>query len=380
MDFMNLPFYSNKTLFGHDNTTNVVAAEVNEGASPAEAVIFFRRNGKVDSEKREFHPFVLVTSLRLLGGFEKEWTHRELSGGNDYKYCVFCKDFSILKSLLAHLKKVTGSGYGSPKAPYLYFSDPVNQFLLSSGMTLFKGMKFDDVLRMQIDIETYCAPEYEFPNPDRDSDRITVISMSDSSGWERVILGTDYDEAQMIREMLREIKERDPDVIEGHNFHKFDLYYIERRAKKLKIKLSLGRDGSLLKSHNSRMNIAERTIVYPKYEIYGRHIIDTWLLAQLYDVSARELESYSLKDIARHFRVSPPGRTYVDHIDIPKLFLTDPEKLAKYSLDDVRETAAISKILAAPYFMQTQIFPFSYQNVSVRGNATRIDSLFIRET
>lgn len=372
-------FYENKVLFGHDDTRNIVAVEVDQEGDECRAVLFFRRDGRVETAREEFGPFLLLRNLGYMKGFPHDWSHRELSGGNDYRYVIFVQNPAHMKKLVDHLKKTTGAGPGSPVGPYLYQSDLVHQYLLITGRTLFMGMTFDGVLRMQLDIETFCDPDFEFSNPDRETDRIIVISMSDSTRWERVISGTDYDEPAMIREMLAEIQRRDPDVIEGHNLHKFDLDYIEKRAKRHRIPLKAGRDGSVIKRHNSRMTIAERTIVYNKYEIYGRHVIDTWLLAQLYDVSARDLESYGLKDIARHFRVSPPDRTYIEGRDISRVYLEDPARLLCYALDDVRETAAISRILSMPYFLQTQVFPFSYQNVSVRGNATRIDSLFIRE-
>ena len=42
----------------------------------------------------------------------------------------------------------------------------------------------------------------------------------------------------------------------------------------------------------------QRVIDYPRWEVRGRHLVDTWLLVQFYDVSARELESY----VAEGFR------------------------------------------------------------------------------
>lgn len=379
MDFENLEFYQNKTLFGHDPDPKIVAVDIDEEKDPLQAVIFYRRNGSVEKKTEEFHPYVLVQGLSFLENFKREWYYRELAGNNDYRYVVFCKNRSDLRSLLNHLKKVTGASYGSPQAPYLYNSDLIHQYLLISGKTLFKKMTFGEVLRMQLDIETNFTRGYEFPNPEREQDRILMIALSDNTGWERVISNREFEEPEMIKEMIEEINRRDPDVIEGHNLHKFDLNYIETRARRYGIKLKIGRDGSRIKSHRSRMNIAERTVVYKKYEIFGRHLVDTWILAQLYDVSARELESYSLKDIARHFKVAPAERTYLDHRQIPRMFVENHEALKRYNLDDVRETQAISGILSPPYFIQTQIFPYSFQNVTVRGNATRIDSLFLRE-
>ena len=44
--------------------------------------------------------------------------------------------------------------------------------------------------------------------------------------------------------MVACIRERDPDVIEGHNIFGFDLPYLAARAKMHSIRLELGRDGS----------------------------------------------------------------------------------------------------------------------------------------
>jgi hypothetical protein len=111
----------------------------------------------------------------------------------------------------------------------------------------------------------------------------------------------------MLAEMVREVRERDPDVIEGHNF-RFDLN-ISRRGQAQSRARALGRDGSPLKSQLSRTQIAERTIGYRKYEILRRHII-TWLLAQHYDVTAREPRDKGLKDIARHFGIAGADDLY----------------------------------------------------------------------
>ena len=49
------------------------------------------------------------------------------------------------------------------------------------------------------------------------------------------------------------------------------------------------------------------------------------------------------------------------------------------ALDDVRETRAVAELLSTSHFVQAQIFPYSYQNIPLRGNATKIDALFLRE-
>jgi DNA polymerase elongation subunit (family B) len=341
--------------------------------------IFSKRNGKTTSTVSSFTPFLLLADAGLLSNFPGEAEIEALQGNNFFCYLARFPSLAALQKGRQYLQRVTGKNPTAPDAPYFYLSDPIQQYLILSGQTHFLEMGFDDLTRLQLDIEVYCSEGYAFPNPAREADRIIAIAVSDSTGWEAVLSGNEMTEAEMLHAMTSLIRERDPDVIEGHNLFRFDLEYIEARAQRHGIQLPLGRDGSPLKGHASRMQIAERAITFRKYEIFGRHIVDTWILAQHYDVSARDLESYGLKDVARHFDVAGPERTYIPPEKISWHFDHDPRTLMHYALDDVRETRAIAALLAPSYFVQAQIFPLSYQNVLLRGNATKIDALLIRE-
>src|SRR6202034_2883274 len=107
-------------------------------------------------------------------------------------------------------------------------------------------------------------------------------------------------------------------------------------------------------------------------------IIDTWILAQHYDIASRALESFGLKDLAIHFGLARAGRVYLDASRVSEHFAERPDELVAYALDDVREAGALSGVLAPSYFVQAQIFPYSFQNVVLRGNATKIDALLMR--
>lgn len=370
--FQYLPFQQNEVLFGHDPTPGLVAFDLE---APDKIRIYRREPGGVRAQSVEFRPFILLAGEDPLKNWRGPRAIEPLAGEAPFNRIAFFPDLKQFDDAKTFLQRT-----GSPSdGQYFVLSDPVQQYLLLSGKTHFLGMSFGDLVRLQIDIETYCEEGFEFCNPLRESDRITAIAMSDSTGWERLISGKEYDETEMLREMVGEIQRRDPDVIEGHNIFRFDLEYIEARARRRGVALALGRDGSPLKSHPSRIQIAERTIAFRKYEIFGRHIMDTWLLAQHYDVSARELKGYGLKDIARHFGLAGAERTYIPGDKTSWYFDHDPDTLFRYALDDVRETRAISEILSASYFVEAQIFPYSYQNVALRGNATKIDALFLRE-
>ena len=266
-----------------------------------------------------------------------------------------------------------------PSAPYRFFPDPVQQYLLTSGRTSFGGMRFGDVHRMALDIEVLTGESGEFPSAAREADRIVAVALADSTGFRHVVRGDRLDEPALLEETTRIIRERDPDVLEGHNIFRFDLEYLEARARRHGVRLTWGRDGSELRGRPARLSVAERTIGYRRYEIAGRHVIDTWMLAQLHDVGARDLPSFGLKDIARHFGVVAADRTYVDASNVARALAEAPDRLMAYAIDDAVETLGVSAILAGPYFTQAQILPFDYQSCVLRGSAAKVDNLLMRE-
>jgi DNA polymerase I len=376
MQALAIPFYDNRVLFGYEARPGLVACE-REG--DAAVRVFVRQGRQTASFVQDFVPFMLLADPQLLKTWAGKYDIEKLAGKGFYTYLVRFQGWSDLDKARTHLQKAAGRSSSAPGAPYFFLSDPVAQHLMLTGQTHFLGMAFEQLKRLQLDIETYTTEGFEFPNPGRPGDRIIAIALSDQTGWERIITGHDLTEAQMLAELSLELRRRDPDVIEGHNLFRFDLPYIEARARRHRLKLDWGRDGSVLRSHASRLNIAERTVNYRKYEVFGRHIADTWMLAQLYDLGSRDLESYGLKDVARHFGVAARDRTYIQPERVSWYFDHDADTLFRYALDDVHETRAISEILSPSYFVQAQIFPLSYQHTILRGNATKINLLFLRE-
>ena len=293
-----MPFEENRVLFGPDPTGRIVSVELNG----ENEVLVYRRltdGGATLAERATFQPFL------WMAGEQEHIGSEPLVGGLVYDRLVRCAGWGDFQGVRNDLRERSG-------VKHFALTDPVQQYLTASGRTLFKGMDFAELRRMQIDIETFCAPGFEFPNAERAEDHLMAIAVSDNTGWEELIVVGSADIAGSEKAALERlnalIHERDPDVFEGHNLFKFDLPYLAARARRHRVKLAWGRDGTLLTSRPSRVQIAEKTINYPKFECRGRHIIDTFILLQLYDIGTRELESFGLKDAARHL-ASPPGVT-----------------------------------------------------------------------
>ncbi|OGT98188.1 MAG: DNA polymerase II [Geobacteraceae bacterium GWC2_48_7] len=363
-------------LFGHDQRTGIVAVE------PAGKFVrlFIRTAEGLHFHDEPFRPFILVADTSLISGCTVPCSVRQLEGDDFFRYqlhfdswndCLAARDFLTAKS--------TGASK-STYSPFLFIPDLAHQYLTSTGTTLFKGMDFGELHTFTIDIETFCCKGFHFSNPERAEDRIISIACKDSHGEETVLRGDLLEERELLLGLNDVIRKSDPDVIIGHNIFRFDLDYIGKRASRLGVRLTWGRNGSTPHINNaSRWNLAERVIDFPRWDIHGRHIIDTYFLVQHYDLAQRSLSSHSLKKVAIHFGVAAPDRVYLDGNDIADQFGRDPELLYRYNLDDVRETESIFRILGYPWFLQTRIFPYSFQSCPLRGNATKINSLFLRE-
>lgn len=366
----------NPLLFGHDERPGIIAVE------PVGHFIrlFFRTGGRVHFQDEPFQPFILVSDPTMLSGCRVPCAVRQLTGDDFFRCQLLFDSWSDCLAARDFLTAKTGKSYSAPDSPYLFLSDLSHQYMLASGTTLFKGLEFSELRCLALDIETACAEGYDFSNPERPEDRIISIALKDSHGEETVLRGDQLAEPELLQALNEVIQRCDPDVITGHNLFRFDLDYIGRRAQMHNIRLNWGRNGSPPHiTPHSRWSLAEKNLEYPRWDIYGRHVIDTYFLVQLYDVSGRNLESHGLKAVARHFGVAAEDRTYLDGSDISAAIVNNPEQLFRYNLDDTRETLSLFRLLGYPWFLQSRIFPYSFQNCVIRGNATRINSLFLRE-
>jgi DNA polymerase, archaea type len=357
-----MEFEKNTLLFGADPTPRIVAVELGETGT----VRVHRReaDGSTITDVEPFHPFVWADSDVVDLGIETE----KLRGDLKYGWLITVDSW---KELIARR-----NGLRNASRDFFAFTDPIQHYLTATGRTLFKDLAFEALKRMQIEVLSTDGSD--------DSDHVMSIALSDNTGWEELIVvdanNIEESERNALRRLTALIKERDPDVIEGHDLFRMHLPLVVTRAKKVKTKLDWGRSGGFLRSRPSRLQIAEKTIDYPKFTIDGRHFVDTFLLAQFYDVGMRSLAGFERTDVARHFELCDSEQiSRLTGKELERAYLGDSEIFQRRALCGVRETRALSDLLSPSYFIQAQIFPYNYQDVIVRGNATRINALFLRE-
>ena len=185
-------------------------------------------------ETEQFHPFVWADGdVADLGLTNAE----KLAGDLKYSWLVTTDSWKELIALRNGLKKAGRN--------FFALSDPVQHYLTHTGRTLFKQLPFEELKRMQIEVLSFAGGDLEAAA----NDHITGIAVSDNTGWEELLevdpRAIEESEHAAIKRLTKLIKERDPDVIEGHNLFKFDLPFLVARARQGEDQTRLGPERGL---------------------------------------------------------------------------------------------------------------------------------------
>ena len=377
-------------LWGWDPTPGIVSvwAETNGRAT------VWRRiadTGALVREEERFRPWLLLDQLddlRHLGerlGCEgtrgTQVSYRELDGPGTLRFLVSADDTRTLTSaILAGASLRLGRHVGHlrdlPQHAVLTLP-PEEQYLVSTGRTYFRDLTFDHLHRMQFDLET--------TGLDPRRNRIFMIAVRDPAGATEILEARGEDdkaEADLIRRLAASVVTMDPDVIENHNLHGFDLPFLERRARILGVRLTLGRDGL----PGLRQRPAWRGVVSEsdpqrrvRFVAPGRELIDTLDAVRRYDFSSRDLPGHGLKVVARHFGLAGPDRELIRGDQISTVFRSDPARVRRYATADVEEVAALARLLGGAAFALARMVPRRYERLADAGAATGvIDPLLVR--
>jgi len=369
-------------LFGKDPMPRLVDVEpLMDGPSdePARVRLYQRSEdfSSIIEHEETFYPFFFLSDITLLRGLRDTFQFTRLDGDNYYENLVVFRSWNDYWDAIRQIERRTDSDQQQPEEIYRVGS-PAQQYLMQTGRTCLLDMTLDNLHRLQLDIEVYS--EGGFPSAERPEDKIIIVALSDNRGWDEVLhLRDGIGEKQLLQELVHELQERDPDVIEGHNCFSFDLSYLLDRCDMHGVDFAIGRDGSVPRQYDSSMRFAERTVDYPAVDIVGRHVIDTYFQVMSFDVFSRDLPDYSLKTAARYFDLAPEDRTYIEGEDLSAAWRNDRETLLEYALDDVIETKRLARHLSGSTFYLTQMLPMTYGSSARRGPAAKIESLFVRE-
>lgn len=378
-------------LSGWDDTPGIVSVHA---SLDGRATVWRRipESGKLVCEPARFRPWLVLEHIEdldhlgdKLGAHDNSRTlvrHRELDGSGELRHLVTADDgraltAAVLNGASTRLGKRIRHLAELGQASVLSLP-PEEQYLVATGRTYFRHLAFDQLHRLQFDLET--------TGLDPRSARVFMISIRYHTGDTEVLEANGHNdaaEAELIRQLMQCVEQADPDVIENHNLHGFDLPFLDERSRALGVPLSLGR----IRTNGLKQRAARRGTRSAdpndhrrmRFVAPGRELIDTLDAVRRYDFSVRELPGYGLKAVARHLGIAAPDREYIRGDQIYATYRSDPERVRRYATDDVEEVAALSRMLGGAAFALAQMVPRRYERLADAGAATGvIDPLIVR--
>lgn len=341
-------------LWGWDPTPGIVSVWAEPNGL---ATIWRRVGGTLIREEVQFRPWAVLDRADDVHGARV--SVRELAGPGELRFLVRADHVDALTAIARQ-----------SNAPRVLLP-PEEQYLVATGRTYFKDLRFDELRRMQIDLET--------TGLDPQHDRIFLIAVRDPDGTTEILEGN---EPELIARLVERVRVADPDVIENHNLHGFDLPFLDRRAKLLGVPLALGRVGPAgMRQRPARRGVAlgkdpDRRV---RFVIPGRELIDTLDAVLRHDFATHDLTGHGLKSVARQLGIAGPNREQIQGDQIHAVYQTDPDRVRRYATADVEEVAALSKMMSGAAFALAQIAPRRYERLSDAGAATGvIDPLLVR--
>ncbi len=323
-----------------------------------------RVGGSLTLERDTFRPWLFAADLRdvehlgsrlVWNDDSAEFAVRSLRGGEGrLRYLLTARDGQALRQeVLRGASKRSGRRVtGLRDLPGYHGVQPVEGYLMASGRTYFKGLDFDGPVRLQFDLET--------TGLDPATSRIFMIAVRDNRGFEAVLEARRAnEEAALVEGLMRVLRERDPDIIENHNIHGFDLPFLQGRAERLGVTLNFSRPGA--PPGLWRVLDGGRDA---HWACAGREIVDT-----IDAVRRLNLPSAGLKAVSQLFGLAPEGRVYLEGAKIAQTYASQPALVRRYALQDVQEVEALARRVLAPSFALARMAPRPYHRLPYAGTA-----------
>ena len=215
----------------------------------------------------------------------------------------------------------------------------------------------------------YCLSVYCIDQHRKQKIRKLIVS-------EEPVEGATYfpDEKSLLEAFVRIIQEIDPDVVTGWNVIDFDLALIARHAKKYKVNLSFGRDGSELRTRLESSFFRESSAT-----MNGRLVLDG---IHLLKNSFIKLPNYKLATAAKEFTdseklIEAEGKEKYEEINA--LYKNDKKALLEYNYMDAKLVIDILNKSGAFELTVKRSLLTGMPLDRVTASIASLDSLYLRE-
>ena len=425
----------NQFLSGQDPMEKIIAMECSYNDDEV-SIIFNNAKGEKRVRMEAFKPFVWAknsVAVRMFGGdrktlkkkmvewgigvkaltttFDKNYTAERLENG--YKYIFYAKRKMSYQKFMMFFQQAGTPIY--PKAnknikepiqsPREFLAvAPVEQYMISSGRRLFKGVEnYDELKRLQFDLETQGL------NPEIHA--IDQIGIRTNKGFEKIITITGEGEERKINELtaivefLSILSEEKPDIIAGHNSENFDWNFIIVRCEKLgtsleELSLKFFKHPIYKKNKETILKLGGEVEYYKPTIMWGYNILDSLHAVRRAQAIDSSMKKASLKYVTKYLKQTKDNRVYVPGDKIGSIWLETAPNYAfndtdgtwykiteknplkagyesksgryiveRYLMDDLWETDKVELRLNESNFLVAKMLPTTFQRACTMGTA-----------
>ena len=314
-------------------------------------LLYLDSGGRRTREYADFQPFAWITSDAAQTPFESSREHLSGPSWAPLNTIVNFPGDSAANSFMKARDK---------SLPVEKSACSENLFLARNNLRMFAGMAFEEIRITEIYASISDSPDT--------LGKIYAVSLGGFGGF-KILKSADFSDASeraLIESLNAEILARDPDVLAGHGIFRRDLAAISARAKKLKVRLEWGRAGESAVFKKTRLKLAERTFGYSRCDIPGRTVADTFLLVQLYDLSVRDMASYSLGYCVKHFGVRQSELRFAPQEEI-KAFSEDFGKMTLQECMSRGSGAKVESLFVEKYLSAGAALPLPSRSKYFEG-------------
>lgn len=357
----NLPAKIDDVINGKDKNSEIVNIAYKNG----NIHIFKENNGDVVEQITPFRQFVL-SPHKVNNSFEK------LKGTSHYKYRKYYSDNDF--------KKIKSTLY---KSDFYFITNYVESYMIDSGTTYYKNKKIKDVSVLSFDLETTTL------DGTKSDAKVLCIGSTlrkNNTITKKLFREDNYtSQKDMIQDWAKWVRDVNPSIISGYNIYLFDIPYLLAIADRDNFDINIGRDGSALAFENRRnprkiRKDGSQEYDYQRPEVWGRDIVDMWIVTLKADQAAKKYDSYALKHIIKVEGLEKEGRVHYDASKIKHDWL-DPQKredICAYCIDDSEDPIKLFDLMASPFFLITAYIPKPFQIVTETNTGGQINSLIVR--
>lgn len=212
-----------------------------------------------------------------------------------------------------HTYNKVSLAYVETNSPLFFTMKREEQFMVSTGIRLFKGIeKYADIHKCIYDIETTGL------NPE--VDRVFMIGIKDNRGYQKVLVvkkpADDDEERLILGQFFLVLNHINASIVYGYNSENFDWDFVLRRAEILGLDFGHMPEGvrlgkGLARKPGRTIKFGGETETYTQTILQGRTVLDIYHAVRRTMALNSDIQLGNLKYICKYESIAKPNRIYV---------------------------------------------------------------------